>query len=256
MDLPKISFSQYSNFMYAWIALAILIFFLLLKITAPYGRHTSAKWGPGISNKMGWLIMEIPVLIIIGLIIFPLSPFVSLPVWVMAGFFFLHYLNRTFIFPFRLHTAGKKMPVLIVGMGIFFNLVSGFSLGYYFTRYATYTNEWFYDPRFIIGSIIFLAGMYINWHSDNRLIGLRKPGETHYVIPEKGWFNFISCPNLFGEMLEWGGYAVLCWNLPALAFFIWTAANLIPRAISHHKWYKERFPDYPAGRKAIIPFLV
>jgi len=256
MDLPNLSFNQYANFMYAWIVLAILIFLLLLKITAPYGRHTSAKWGPAISNQLGWIVMEFPVLIVIWVIIFPLIPFLSLPVWVMTGLFCLHYLNRTFVFPFRLHTRGKKMPVVIVVMGIFFNLVSGFSLGYFFTRFATYTNDWFFDPRFIIGTLLFLAGMYINWRSDNRLIGLRKPGETHYVIPEKGWFNYISCPNLFGEMLEWGGYAVLCWNLPALGFFIWTAANLIPRAISHHQWYKERFPGYPPERKAIIPFLV
>jgi hypothetical protein len=69
-------------------------------------------------------------------------------------------------------------------------------------------------------------------------------------------FRLISCPNLFGELIEWFGFALLCWNLPALTFFIWTAANLIPRAISHHQWYRKKFNDYPSERKAIIPFLV
>ena len=34
-----------------------------------------------------------------------------------------------------------------------------------------------------------------------------------------------------------------------------SAANLVPRAASVHRWYHERFPDYPADRKALVPFL-
>jgi 3-oxo-5-alpha-steroid 4-dehydrogenase 1 len=44
--------------------------------------------------------------------------------------------------------------------------------------------------------------------------------------------------------------------LPALAFLVWTLANLIPRALDHHKWYRSEFPDYPSKRKAVLPFLV
>jgi len=32
-------------------------------------------------------------------------------------------------------------------------------------------------------------------------------------------------------------------------------ANLIPRALDHHRWYKEQFEDYPPERKALLPFL-
>jgi 3-oxo-5-alpha-steroid 4-dehydrogenase 1 len=32
-------------------------------------------------------------------------------------------------------------------------------------------------------------------------------------------------------------------------------ANLVPRARAHHRWYRERFPDYPARRKALVPGL-
>jgi 3-oxo-5-alpha-steroid 4-dehydrogenase 1 len=34
---------------------------------------------------------------------------------------------------------------------------------------------------------------------------------------------------------------------------VWTFANLAPRAWSHHKWYHEKFSDYPLDRKALIP---
>jgi steroid 5-alpha reductase family enzyme len=31
---------------------------------------------------------------------------------------------------------------------------------------------------------------------------------------------FISCPNHFGEIIEWIGFAVIAWNLPALSFAV------------------------------------
>jgi hypothetical protein len=57
-------------------------------------------------------------------------------------------------------------------------------------------------------------------------------------------------------MLEWTGFAVASWSLPGLAFALYTAANLAPRALSHHRWYQEKFPDYPRERRALIPFVV
>jgi len=60
------------------------------------------------------------------------------------------------------------------------------------------------DP-FIAGLLLFFVGMVINWQSDTILINLRKPGETAYVIPMKGFFRYVSCPNHFGEIIEWLG---------------------------------------------------
>lgn len=68
----------FQNIMYGWIGLAIFIFFLLLKITAPYGRHTTSKWGPIVSNKFGWLFMEAPVLIVLYAYLFPVFNSVSI----------------------------------------------------------------------------------------------------------------------------------------------------------------------------------
>ncbi|MFC1990171.1 hypothetical protein ACFLVW_06425 [Chloroflexota bacterium] len=41
--------------------------------------------------------------------------------------------------------------------------------------------------------------------------------------------------------------------MPGLAFAVWTMANLVPRARAHHAWYHKHFPDYPAGRKVLVP---
>ena len=99
-------------------------------------------------------------------------------------------------------------------------------------------------------------GAGINLWSDNRLIGLRAGGKQGYSIPRGGLFELVSSPNLMGEIIEWWGFAIMCWNLPALSFAVWTAANLIPRAISHHAWYRRTFADYPRDRRAVIPAVL
>lgn len=251
-----ITFSTYQLITYVWIGIAVLIFLLLLRVTAPYGRHTSSKWGPQIDNHFGWFFMEFPALLVMIYVLIRNFSTHSMAIELMIGLYCLHYFNRSFIFPFRIHTKGKKMPVLIMSSGIFFNLCNTFLLGYYFTNFARNENSWLTDIRFISGVAVFILGAWINWKADNILIHLRKPGETGYKIPTGWLFNRVSCPNLFGELIEWAGFAILCWNLPALTFFIWTAANLIPRAISHHKWYLEHFQEYPEKRKAVLPYLL
>ena len=103
---------------------------------------------------------------------------------------------------------------------------------------------------------MFLGGFAINQHSDFILLHLRRPGETGYKIPYGGLYRLVSCPNYLGELLEWIGWAILTWSLGGLTFALWTAANLIPRAVAHHRDYHRRFPEYPTERKAVLPFLL
>jgi steroid 5-alpha reductase family enzyme len=62
------------------------------------------------------------------------------------------------------------------------------------------------DPRFIVGILIYVIGYVINKHADLKLRSLRKTGNSEYSIPSGGLFECISCPNYFGEMLEWLGW--------------------------------------------------
>jgi 3-oxo-5-alpha-steroid 4-dehydrogenase 1 len=250
------AYETFQNLNYIWMAIGALIFLLLLNVTAPYGRHSSSKWGPQVSNRLGWIIMEAPGMILLMYFVITHASRQNLVSLTLVAFFLFHYINRTFIFPFRIRTKAKKMPLVIMVSAIFFNLVNGFLLGFFFARFAQYPVSDLFGLRFIIGAVLFALGMWINWDHDNRLIHLRQPGETGYKIPTGGLFNYISCPNHLGEIIEWTGFAIMCWNLPAFSFLFWTVANLLPRALSHHKWYKEHFGNYPAGRKAIIPFVL
>ncbi len=252
-----ISEKIYFELLYGWMALAVIIFPVLLKITVPYGRHATNTWGPVLNSRIGWILMEIPVVVVFSWFFFTGPVEKTLPVYIFYGFFMLHYFNRIFVFPFRLKEKGKKMPWLIVFMAWFFNITNGFLNGYWFGWLTpVYPDSWLTDWRFIVGVIMFFTGMYINMSSDNKLLSLRKGGKKGYYIPYGGMFKYVSSPNLMGEIIEWLGWAMMSWCLPSFSFALWTVANLIPRAIDHHRWYKRKFSNYPGERKAVIPFLV
>ena len=75
-------------------------------------------------------------------------------------------------------------------------------------------------------------------------------------IPNAFLYRYVSSPNYLGEIIEWLGWAILTWSVSGVVFLIWVIANLFPRAIAHHNWYKNKFKDYPKNRKAIIPKLI
>lgn len=239
-----------------WLGMAVFTFFLLLKIIAPFGRHTHTGFGPMMNNISAWVIMEAVSLTCFSLFFLLGTGEKSVISYFLFGCWVLHYTNRSFIYPLRQKDRSKKMPVAIMGSAIFFNLINGFINGYYLGNYSgTIPIDRIYEPAFIAGFILFFGGMFINMRSDNLLLKLRKKGGTGYKIP-KGWlFNLVSCPNHLGEIIEWAGFALMAWNLPALSFAVWTFANLAPRSLAHHKWYLKQFLDYPRKRKAVIPFI-
>lgn len=242
---------------YTWLGIAVAVHITMFFITAPFGRHTSDKWGKTINNKLGWVIMESPSLLIMLYFLFSGNSFRSYT-WILFILWILHYMNRSFIYPARIRSTPKQIPIFIVLNAIIFNFMNAGLNGYYLSRLADpedYNSNWLSSPHFIIGLGLFLTGAFINLKSDNILIHLRAPGETGYKIPRGFLFNYISSPNLFGEVIEWSGFALMAWNLPALTFMVWTFANLVPRAKNHHDWYYRNFEDYPKERKIIFPFL-
>ena len=102
---------------------------------------------------------------------------------------------------------------------------------------------------------LFLFGFAVTQHADRELFSLRRPGESGYKNPHGGLYRFVSCPNYLGEILEWCGWALATWSLAGLAFALWTIANLVPRARAHHRWYRTTFSEYPAERRAVVPFV-
>lgn len=237
-------------------ALAAITTVALSFITAPYGRHTRKGWGPTIDERIGWIIMEAPAPLVLAVCFVVGVHSDTLTAWVFLLAWEAHYVHRAFIYPLGLRTTGRQMPMVIAGMGFMFNVINGYLNGrYLFTFSGGYPASWLKDPRFVVGMALFLMGYVINRQADRTLRHLRPPGESGHAIPHGGMYRWISCPNYFGEILEWFGWAIATWSLAGLAFFAWTAANLAPRAQSHHLWYREEFEDYPTERRALLPRL-
>jgi 3-oxo-5-alpha-steroid 4-dehydrogenase 1 len=246
----------FNKIIIAWIILGLIVFLINLKIVAPYGRHASKKWGILINNRLAWIIMESPVLFLVMYFVLPKIASLNIVTWILFLLFSAHYVHRTFIFPFRIKGSSKKMPLGVILLAIIFNVFNGFFIGYYLGNFSSYDSSWLLSIPFIAGAIMFGVGAFINWRADSILIGIREKGFSGYKIPSGFLFEKVSCPNHLGEMIEWSGYALMSFSLPALSFAVWTLANLVPRALAHHKWYKSYFTDYPAKRKAIIPGIL
>jgi len=228
----------------------------LVFTTAPYGRFLRAGWGPTLPSTAGWVLMELPAVATIAVLFFLGDRTSSPTAIVLLGLWELHYVYRTLVFPFRRRGGRRPMPLSVVLMAVLFNVWNGYLNGrWLFALGPERGGDWLSDPRFLAGAALFLCGLAVNFHSDNILLRLRGPTENGYKIPRGGLFRFVSAPNYFGEILEWTGWAVATWSVAGLSFAVFTAANLAPRALSNHRWYRERFQDYPEERRALIPFL-
>ena len=110
--------------------------------------------------------------------------------------------------------------------------------------------------KFILGFIILIIGVIINTSADKVLIKIKNQN-IGYQIPTGGLYKYITCPNYFGEIIQWTGFAIITWSFPAFLFVLWTMANLIPRAKAYNNWYQLRFKgEYPNNKKAIIPYII
>ncbi len=267
---------------YTLLASGLGAFVTLLDFPAPYGRHTRAVgWGPLVPARRAWIIMESP------------NVLVSLVLWqvgdatckaspanrALLGLFFLHYLNRSFIYPLRMAPPSRPMPLSVMGMAWAFCTLNGYLQARALTKFHVYPSSWVWTPAVVGGVVIFLLGFLVNVDADRRLRELRSSSRSgtngvrtrrqaaaakavggapgHYGIPHGGLFEYVSCANFTGECVEWAGFALACGaTLPAVTFAVFTAFNLAPRALAHHKWYRAHFKEkYPAHRKCLIPFV-
>ena len=152
------------------------------------------------------------------------------------------------------------MPIAIMLMGLVFNTLNAYLIGGWLYGEAPagmYLENWLWSPQFIIGLIVFLAGMGINLHSDHVIRNLRKPGDKRHYIPKGGMFRYVSSANYFGEFTEWVGFAIASWSWAGVVFALWTFANLAPRSASLYKRYEQEFGEEFTSlkRKRIIPFI-
>ena len=250
--------STYNTFLVVMAIIALFVFVALFFFEAGYGYLFDRRYGPPVPNKVGWVLMESPVFVMMCILwAFSDRQWDAVPLTLFAMFHF-HYFQRSFIFP-MLMRGNSKMPLGIVLLGMIFNTLNACMQGgwiFYFAPQDYYAN-WFDKPFIYIGFAVFAIGMFINWQADYIIRHLRKEGDTRHYIPKGGMFRYVSSANYFGEIVEWTGFAIASWSWAGVVFVWWTFANLAPRSASLYKRYEREFGEEftSLGRKRIIPFI-
>jgi len=230
---------------------------------APYGRFASAKRSVNLDPRLGWFLMELPsTLAFWPVFVCGQNATQTVPL-VLATIWGIHYLNRGFIFPalMRVPRGARTFGLLTVVTGMIVTSLHGYLNARFFSALSPhYGAEWLHDPRFGMGLTIYAVGLVVNIHADAIIRNLRtaeeiERGEKVYRIPRGGAFQWVTNGSYLGELMAWTGFALLTWSLPGLFILAISAANLVPRAIETHRWYQQRFPDYPKERRILIPYV-
>ncbi len=253
------SIETYNTFLWVMAASAVVVFVALYFVEAGYGMLFDRRFGPPVPNRIGWVVMEAPVFVAMTALWWASERTWEAAPLALFLLFQTHYFQRSFIFPFLIR-GKSKMPLGIIAMGATFNTLNALMQGcwiFYLAPADRYTVEWLWSPQFIIGALVFIAGMAINLHSDYIIRHLRKEGDTRHYIPMGGMFRYVSSANYFGEFLEWVGFAIASWSWAGAIFALWTFANLGPRSASLYRRYEKEFGEEftRLKRKKIIPFI-
>ncbi|KAI3854613.1 hypothetical protein MKX03_005209 [Papaver bracteatum] len=149
--------------------------------------------------------------------------------WFLMEIFFFHYIHRTLIYPIRLTKSRRNL------MAFVYNLLNVYLQSRWVSHYADFNgggNDWWFWGRFCVGLVVFMSGFAVNVKSD--LV----------FVPKGGMFEFVSCANYFGEILEWFGWMVMIWC--GVFFFVYLE---LVRIIDE---YLEKFRDeYPKQDNAV-----
>ncbi|XP_076990862.1 3-oxo-5-alpha-steroid 4-dehydrogenase 2 [Tamandua tetradactyla] len=221
-----------------------------------YGKHWESRRPTAscLPARAAWFLQELPSFVVpAGFLALQPRALFGPPGTVLLGLFCAHYFHRTFIY--SMLTRGRPFPVALLFRASVFCFGNGFLQSYYLIYCAEYPDEWYKDVRFCLGIFLFIVGMGINIHSNSILRQLRKPGEVTYRIPQGGLFTYVSGANFLGEIIEWFGYALATWCLPALGYAVFSLCFLGLRAFHHHRFYLMMFEDYPKSRKVLVPFI-
>lgn len=237
-----------------------------LFVQTPYGRFADGRYGISLDPRLGWFLMELPASVAF-LFFYARGPERGQPFALfMLCVWIFHYANRGFVMPALMRVPkgqASSFSLMVVLIGWAVTSLHGYLNGAWASQFAPMSRQgfaWFADPRFIVGFALYAAAMSANIRSDSIVRNLRTreevaQGVKRYRIPSGGLFRFVSNPSYLTELVAWTGFAIFTWSLAGVYILAISMANLIPRAIATDRWYREKFPDYPAGRRILIPGL-
>lgn len=254
--------ATYNLVLLVGLGMSVLTAVASLFVKTPYGRFASDKLGPTVPQRLGWLLLECPALIVFP-VVYAMGPRTWEPVPLFfAALWAMHYANRALLFPLTMKVRkGARMGISVPATGWVVVPIHAWLYATWYSGQGTHlTPDWLTDPRFGLGLVIYLSGFGLILHSEATLRRLREDrevpeGASSYRIPYGGGFRFVSSPHYLGEITAWVGLAIASWCPGGLFILTISLANLVPRALATHRWYHEHFADYPKDRRAMFPFI-
>ena len=211
-----------------------------------YSKFRPSK---GISGRLGMFILYFVPIIVLVLSALSYIANASFVQWVVFIVLFLHFAKRVLEVLF-LHKysgpIGLFTTLLISGIYSFAVFVVG-GLNKMPLEKA--------DGLFYFGILAFIVGSIGNFNHHRILAALRKD-TFEYTIPMGGLFKYVTCPHYLFEIVAWFGIALMSRHLGAFLVLVFIIAYLSARAMRTLAWYREKFADYPAERKAIFPYIL
>ncbi|XP_035714448.1 steroid 5-alpha-reductase DET2 [Folsomia candida] len=220
------------------------------------GLSPSRKfWEYPISSRFTWRFGFLPTVIVPWVVIFftPTPYLFNLTNLAGLAIYYIHYFNRSVIYPSKISDHATPSPLWFFVSMLTITTVHTFAQTHHLANVHKPLDVSFLTFVAIGMSIL---GAWVNNRHDWILTQLRARGKG-YQIPQGSLFEYVSCPNYFGECLEWWGFALVTGGGgPQVMFAIFSTVFLVFRARFAHKWYHAKFgTKYPRERKAIIPFV-
>ena len=117
--------------------ISLITYFILTKIVAPFGKHTSSNqnikynWGPSLNPKLAWFLFESPNLLWCLFAyqhrnkdIFDGNNSSNANV-ILFSIFAVHYVNRCFIYPLQMRKGSTPVNLAVIFSAFVFCSLNG-----------------------------------------------------------------------------------------------------------------------------------
>ena len=141
------------------VAYSLFSWLVLTGVKLNYGRLSHSFASIYVNPKFGWFFFELPNIAWAIYFLFVLNHELSYA----FALFIMHYINRDIIYPLTMK-SNTRVPLEIMLSAFFFTFANGFL--------QAIANSEAKERSFmlkVVGTIIFVAGMWMNIYSDNIL---------------------------------------------------------------------------------------
>ena len=124
--------------------------------------------------------------------------------------------------------------------------------------------------------LVFLAAWYYELDAHKIFANLKIQNSKSHSIPSGSLFKYVSCPHYLCEVIIYTCFMFILGlshqtgvlgnkrkiskyfetnMILIFTVWFWVLTNQMIAATMSHNWYRMKFKEYPAERKAIIPFI-